>query len=56
MGGYDKFFAVWPFYFKNRVGLGTTNEEASLTVVPFYSHMRRPRANKHPTAGRSVTT
>ncbi len=38
VGGYDKYFAAWPFYFKSRTGLGTTNEEASLTVVPFYSH------------------
>ena len=37
VGGYDKFFALWPIYFKSRGGLGTTNEEASRTVVPFYS-------------------
>ena len=36
-GGYDKFFAVWPFFFKSRSGLGTTNEERSLTILPFYS-------------------
>jgi hypothetical protein len=37
-GGYDKYFAAWPFYFKSRAGLGTTNQQASLTVAPFYSH------------------
>jgi len=37
-GGYDKFFALWPFYFKSRNGLGTTNPSTSLTVVPFYDH------------------
>src|SRR5208282_4417197 len=36
-GGCDKYFAAWPFYFKSRDGLGTTNEQASLTVTPFYS-------------------
>lgn len=39
-GGYDHLFAVWPFYFKDRAGLGTTNPSASLTVVPFYSRTR----------------
>ena len=38
VGGFDKFFAVWPFFLKSRGGLGTTNEQASMTVVPFYSH------------------
>jgi hypothetical protein len=42
VGGYDKFFAAFPFYFKSRTGLGTTNEETSLTVVPFYSRVRSP--------------
>jgi len=40
VGGFDKFFAVWPFYFKSKAGLGTTNEQANLTVVPFYNRMR----------------
>ncbi len=42
VGGFDKFFAVWPFYFKNKTGIGTTNEEASLAVVPFYNRIRSP--------------
>jgi hypothetical protein len=37
-GGFDKFFAAWPFFFKGRDGLGTTNGQSNLTVVPFYSH------------------
>jgi hypothetical protein len=41
-GGYDNFFAVWPFYFKDRAGLGTTNPATSLTVLPFYSQTRSP--------------
>jgi hypothetical protein len=42
VGGYDKYFAAWPFYFDSRGGLGTTNEETSLTVVPFYSRTKTP--------------
>jgi hypothetical protein len=38
VGGHDNFFALWPFYFKDRGGIGTTNEDHSLTVVPFYNH------------------
>jgi hypothetical protein len=41
-GGYDNIFALWPFYFKNHAGLGTTNPASSLTVVPFYSQTRSP--------------
>lgn len=41
-GGYDKFFALWPIYFKDRTGLGTTNETNSLTVFPFYSKSTSP--------------
>jgi len=26
IGGYDKFFAPWPIYFKNDLGIGTTND------------------------------
>jgi len=40
VGGFDKYFAVWPFFFKNRDGMGTTNEQANLAVVPFYSRSR----------------
>jgi hypothetical protein len=40
VGGYDNFFAVWPFFFKNSTGLGTTNEGEDLTIVPFYSRTR----------------
>jgi hypothetical protein len=37
VGGHDDYFAVWPFYFKNHDGIGTTNPASSLTIVPFYS-------------------
>jgi hypothetical protein len=42
IGGYDKFFALWPFYFKSREDLGTTNPVASVTLLPFYSQTRSP--------------
>jgi hypothetical protein len=42
IGGYDNIFALWPIYFKNRGGLGTTNPVSSLTVLPFYSQTRSP--------------
>jgi len=41
-GGYNRFFAVWPFFTKDQSGLGTTNREDRLTVVPFYSRLRSP--------------
>ncbi len=42
IGGYDKFFALWPFYLKNRTGLGTTNPDARMSLLPFYSQSRSP--------------
>lgn len=41
-GGYDKFFAAFPFYFKGRSGMGTTNEETNLSIIPFYLHSKSP--------------
>ncbi len=41
-GGYDHFFAAWPFFFKEHNGLGTTNEEKRVVVVPFYNRLRSP--------------
>jgi len=42
IGGYEKLFALWPFYFNTRMGLGTTNPVASRTVIPIYSQTRSP--------------
>jgi hypothetical protein len=42
IGGYDKRFILWPFYFKNNADLGTTNPASSLTMIPFYSKTRSP--------------
>jgi hypothetical protein len=35
--GHEKFFAAWPFFFKERAGIGTTNEQRSLALVPVFS-------------------
>jgi hypothetical protein len=42
IGGFDKYFALWPIYFKSRAGLATTNAASSVTIVPFYSQTRSP--------------
>jgi hypothetical protein len=42
VGGHDKFFALWPFYFKNDVGIGTDDPEKSCGVLPFYAQTRSP--------------
>jgi hypothetical protein len=41
-GGYEKFFALWPLFFKDRIGIGTTNEEHQLSVLPLFSSLRSP--------------
>ncbi|MGO8699818.1 MAG: hypothetical protein ACLQVY_19120 [Limisphaerales bacterium] len=41
-GGHENFFLLWPFYFNNRSGLGTTNASANRTWVPFFSWTRSP--------------
>jgi hypothetical protein len=42
VGGHEKFFALWPFYFNERTGIGTTNVETDRTLLPFYSLTRSP--------------
>ena len=42
LGGHDKFFAAWPFFFRNRLGLGTTNEQTQNVLLPLYSTLRSP--------------
>ena len=46
IGGYDKRFLLWPFYFNSRLGIGTTNPAASLTLIPFYSQTRSPERDE----------
>lgn len=40
--GHEKFFAAWPFFVKDRTGIGTTNEQRSLLVAPLFSSEHSP--------------
>ena len=42
IGGHDKFFALWPFYFNETTGIGTENPEHQLAVLPLYASSRSP--------------
>ena len=42
IGGYDKFFALWPFIFKVTEGIGTENLSKSWGVLPLYLQTRSP--------------
>ncbi len=42
MAGHEKFFVLWPFFFKNKTGIGTENPEATDILLPFYSLQRSP--------------
>ncbi len=40
--GHDKFFAVWPVFFRNNNGIGSTNEESQRIFLPFYAGLKSP--------------
>lgn len=40
--GHDKFFALWPLYFRNNLGIGSTNAETQRLYLPFYAALRSP--------------
>ncbi|MCX6923943.1 MAG: hypothetical protein NT154_12155 [Verrucomicrobia bacterium] len=42
IGGHDKFFALWPLFFNDKSGIGTTNEAWQQTSIPAYSVLRSP--------------
>lgn len=42
VGGHEKLFALWPFYIRNDLGLGTTNTQTQRLFLPFYSAQRSP--------------
>jgi len=42
VGGHDSFFVLWPLFFNNRSGIGTTNEQWQQTSIPAYSLLRSP--------------
>jgi hypothetical protein len=43
VGGYDRFFAAFPFYLKSQEGIGTTNVQTNLTIVPFFNSSHSPQ-------------
>jgi hypothetical protein len=40
--GHDKFFAAWPLYFRNDLGIGSTNLETQRVYLPIYAALRSP--------------
>ena len=42
VGGYDKSFALWPFYLRQNNGIGTGNPEKFRASIPFYVTSRSP--------------
>lgn len=40
IGGHDQLFVLWPFFFHNKLGLGTTNVQSQDLLLPFYSVQR----------------
>jgi len=41
-GGHDKFFALWPFFFNQRSGIGTGPMAHQQALIPFYNYLRSP--------------
>jgi hypothetical protein len=42
VGGHDKFFALWPLYFRDKLGLGTTNPVSQRALLPLFAQLRSP--------------
>ncbi len=42
IGGHEKLFVLWPFFFNQTLGLGTENTESKQGLLPFYSVARSP--------------
>jgi hypothetical protein len=42
IGGHDKFFALWPAYLNNSLGIGTENPQKEFGILPFYNSVRSP--------------
>ncbi len=41
-GGHRSFFALWPLYFNDHSGIGTTNESRQQASIPLFSYLRSP--------------
>jgi hypothetical protein len=37
--GYEKLSVLWPFYFNNTLGIGTTNVQDQFVLLPFYANL-----------------
>jgi hypothetical protein len=42
IAGHDSFFALWPLYFNDRSGIGTTNVQWQQASFPAYNFVRSP--------------
>ncbi len=42
VAGHDQRFFLWPFYFDNKLGIGTENPQTQRLLLPFYSLQRSP--------------
>jgi hypothetical protein len=40
--GHKRFSLLWPFYFKNTLGIGTTNVQEQFVLLPFYTSISSP--------------
>jgi hypothetical protein len=43
IGGHDKFFVLWPFFFNQTTSIGTENPAHQQVLLPFYSFTRSPK-------------
>jgi hypothetical protein len=43
VGGHDDLFVLWPFFLKDRTGIGTDNPEWLQASLPLYSVLRSPK-------------
>ena len=43
VGGHDRFFALWPFFFDQKNGIGTDNPTTVHASLPFFYWSRSPR-------------
>jgi len=43
LGGFDKFFALWPVFFNQRLDIGAENPAHHQALLPLYSYLRSPQ-------------
>lgn len=42
VAGHKKLFVLWPFFFRNELGIGTENPQDQLVLLPLFSIQRSP--------------